>query len=341
LRASLPDPRWLQRFQAAGGGINRTIYDVGNGDRLPGRRVRKEGSDPTGDAAADEAYDGLGDTFKLYFEQYDRNSLDNAGMRLRASVHYRQNYDNAFWTGPPSNMMIFGDGDGELFNRFTIAVDCIGHELTHGVTQFESGLLYEDQPGALNEHLSDVFGVLVKQYKLNQTAEEAEWLIGLGLLTDAVQSGRPGVPAALRSMKAPGTAYDDPELGSDPQVAHMDDYVVTSADSGGVHINSGIPNHAFYVLATLLGGSAWEKAGNIWYATMVSRYTTMTDSESFQSFAEKTVLTSGELYGVDSTEERAVRASWQEVGITVSASSRLLRWRAGYRLPRPIRRVRR
>ena len=115
-------------------------------------------------------------------------------MRLDSSVHYSQNFDNALWNG---NQMIYGDGDGEIFGRFTTAVDVIGHELTHGVTQFEAGLEYHGQSGALNESISDVFGSLVKQHVNNQTAAQADWLIGVGLF-------KPGVVGqAIRSMKAP------------------------------------------------------------------------------------------------------------------------------------------
>src|SRR5699024_6933438 len=113
--------------------------------------------------------------------------------------------------------------------------------------------------GALNESLSDVFGSLIKQYTLGQTAADADWLIGTGLLAPRV-TGK-----ALRSMKEPGTAYDDDVLGKDPQPSTMDGYVNTGRDNGGVHINSGIPNRAFYLVATALGGNAWERAGQIWY----------------------------------------------------------------------------
>ena len=159
--------------------------------------------------------------------------------------------------------MVFGDGDGQIFNRFTIAVDVIGHELTHGVTEHESNLMYFGQPGALNEHLSDVFGSLVKQYP-NETADKADWLIGEGLLAKSIKG------KALRSMKDPGTAYDDPLLGKDPQPAHMSDYVRGPADNFGVHTNSGSPNRAFYLASTKMGGFAWETAGLIWYETMTS-----------------------------------------------------------------------
>ena len=176
-------------------------------------------------------------------------------------MHYGVDYDNAFWNG---ERMVFGDGDGEIFTGFTGSLSVIAHELSHGVIEDEGGLVYRGQSGALNESIADVFGALVEQHHLGQTVDEASWLIGEGIFTDAVE-GR-----ALRSLAAPGTAYDDDVLGRDPQPAHMDGYVVTRDDNGGVHINSGIPNHAFYRTAMALGGHAWERAGRIWYRTITS-----------------------------------------------------------------------
>src|SRR5262249_6826367 len=148
------------------------------------------------------------------------------------------------------------------FNRFTISVDIMGHELTHGVTAYTAGLIYQGQSGALNESISDVFGSMVKQFALSQTVATADWLIGAGIFTPKVNG------VALRSMKEPGTAYNDPVLGKDPQPADMAHYVNTSSDNGGVHINSGIPNRAFYLTAVALGGNSWDRAGRIWYATL-------------------------------------------------------------------------
>jgi Zn-dependent metalloprotease len=285
----------------------RTIYSANNEETLPGAVVRMEGAPATGDVAADEAYDGLGSTFDLYWEVYERNSIDDEGLPLDATVHYGTDYDNAFWNG---ERMVFGDGDGELFNRFTIALDVIGHELTHGVVEDEAQLVYLYQAGALNESNADVFGSLVKQKRLNQTVKEADWLIGAGLLADQVKG------VALRSMKAPGTAYDDPVLGKDPQPAHMKDYVRTFQDNGGVHINSGIPNHAFYQAAMAIGGHAWEKAGRIWYETL--RDSRLRPNAGFVRFAGLTVDVAGRLYGFNSAEQKAVRHGWAEVGIKVS-----------------------
>ena len=188
----------------------------------------------------------------------------------------------------------------------------IGHELTHGVTQYEAGLVYWDQAGALNESMSDVFGSLVKQYQRQETAGQANWIIGEGLFTSNVNG------VGIRSMKAPGTAYDDPVLGKDPQPGHMDDYVKTIEDNGGVHINSGIPNHAFYVLAVELGGFAWEKAGQIWYKTLTEK---LTERSTFQQAADLTFEAAGELYGVGSLEQNAVSTGWAEVGISIGGDA--------------------
>ncbi len=293
---------------------DRAVYDAGHGGTLPGNKVRGEGDPATNDAAVDEAYDGAGATFDLYNQAYKRNSIDGLGLRIDSTVHYENRYDNAFWNG---NQMVYGDGDESLpenerlFNRFTISIDVIGHELTHGVTQYTAQLTYSNQSGALNESISDVFGSLVKQHSLGQTAAQADWLIGQGLLTANVKG------VALRSMKAPGTAYDDPVLGKDPQPAAMKDYNNTTSDNGGVHINSGIPNHAFYVVATQIGGNAWEKAGQIWYDTLKGK---LHSSASFADAAALTFQTAGELYGVGSLEQQAVRTGWNEVGISVDSA---------------------
>ena len=301
----------VARLRSAAGNILtpsplRTIRDAQHKPEAPGATVvRREGDAPTGDPAADEAYDGLGATFALYWEAYQRNSIDDAGLPLDATVHYDQDYDNAFWDG---TQMVFGDGDGALFNRFTLALDVIGHELTHGVTEKEAGLAYFNQSGALNESISDVFGSLVKQKALGQDAAAADWLIGEGLFTPKVKG------SALRSMKAPGTAYDDPVLGKDPQPAHMDDFVRTNQDNGGVHINSGIPNRAFYLAATAIGGNAWDRAGTIWYNALLDP--NVRANTDFAAFARVTVDVAGRLYGAGSAEAAAVGTAWSDVGVS-------------------------
>jgi len=291
------------------GGKYRRVYTADNGSSLPGDLVLEEGQPLSTDVAVNEAYEGAGATYDLFWEIYQRNSLDGNGMRLDSTVHYQQSYDNAFWDG---RQMVYGDGDGELFNRFTAALDVIGHELAHGVTQYTSNLNYSGQSGALNESYSDVFGSLVKQRRLGQTAADADWLVGQGLFTSRVQG------TALRSMKEPGTAYDDPILGKDPQPAHMRDYVSTLEDNGGVHINSGIPNHAFFLAAVALGGYAGEKAGRIWYIAARDR---LPSNTTFQSAADLTFAVAGALYGEGSAEQEAVEYGWQGVGITIGAAA--------------------
>jgi Zn-dependent metalloprotease len=292
----------------------RAVYTCDNTSTLPGRLVRQDGAPATGDAAADEAYDGAGSTYDLYWDIYQRSSVDANGLELDSSVHYQKGYDNAFWNG---SQMVYGDGDEDLppaqrlFNRFTIALDVIGHELTHGVTQYTGNLTYANQPGALNESISDIFGSLVKQRKLGQAASDADWIIGQGLFTANVNG------VGIRSMKAPGTAYNDPVLGKDPQPAHINGYVNTPDDNGGVHINSGIPNHAFYLMALDIGGYAWEKAGKIWYVTLRDKIQPATN---FQDAANLTYATAGELFGQNSPEQQAVSHGWAGVGIQVGGS---------------------
>jgi Zn-dependent metalloprotease len=289
---------------AAGDARRRTIYDAAGGETLPGERVRGEGGKPTGDESVDRAYDGLGATYELYAAAYARQSVDGAGLPLDATVHYGEKYANAFWDG---ERMVFGDGDGQIFRDLTRSVDVIGHELTHGVTQYTANFEYFGQSGALNESVSDVFGSLIKQHTLGQTAGEADWLIGAGLFTDRVRG------EALRSMKAPGSAYDDEMLGKDPQPATMADYVNTSVDNGGVHINSGIPNRAFYLAAVSLNGYAWERAGQIWYDTLTDGG--LGKDAEFVDFARATVKAARARYG-GGKEADAVLGAWGQVGVT-------------------------
>lgn len=283
----------------------RKIHDAEGEFQLPGKLVRKEGDPPTNEASVDEAYDGSGDTYNLYFDIYKRDSLNGSGSSLISTVHYGQNYNNAFWNG---KQMAYGDGDGVIFESLTSSLSVIGHELSHGVIQYSGGLIYQDQSGALNESYADVFGCLTVQYQKKQAAHEADWLVGDGIFGSNIQGD------ALRSMKAPGTAYDDSLIGKDIQPYHMDGYVVTSSDRGGVHINSGIPNHAFYLLSRYLGGNAWKKAGQIWYDTMQD---INNPSATFNDWADKTVEIARNLFGSGSMEVLFCRRSWKLVGISV------------------------
>ncbi|WP_243399683.1 M4 family metallopeptidase [Arthrobacter glacialis] len=282
-----------------------TIYDNKTNGRtfLPGVRARDWGQPPVEDAAVNQAYDGSSATYEFYRDVYKRNSLDGVGLELVSSVHYGVGFDNAFWDG---SQMVYGDGSGRIFQigGLTRSLDVIAHELTHGITELTAGLVYSKQSGALNESFSDVFGSLVKQYSLKQSAAEADWMIGEGILV-------PALGAALRSMMNPGTAYS-----GDRQPGHMDDYVDLPDnndprnDNGGVHINSGIPNHAFALAATALGGKSWEKAGKIWYKVLTTR---LRPNSQFDEAAQATVDVAGSLFS--STEQDIVHNAWKEVGV--------------------------
>jgi len=291
-------------MRLAAGVKNRLMYDAQNTQTLPGKFVHGENGSETADAETNEAFAGAGVTYDFYEKIFNRNSVDDNGMTLISTVHVGKKFNNAFWNG---GQMAYGDGDGVHFNRFTISIDVIGHELTHGVTQYEAGLIYQDQPGALNESMSDVFGSMIKQYSKNQTAEQADWLMGEGLFTKNVNA------KALRSLKDPGTAYDDPNFGKDTQPKHMKNYYDGHEDNGGVHINSGIPNHAFYKTAVDIGGYAWEKAGKIWYTALTER---MRPKSNFQDVANITLEVAATLFGSGGKEEKAVRNGWDVVGIT-------------------------
>lgn len=297
IMAAIPSPA---------GTKHRLVYDmknVGRQQRLPGKLVRSEGQEPVQDKAVNEAYDHSGTIYDFYQEIFNRNSLDDRGMALISSVHFSRRYNNAFWNG---EQMTYGDGDGNIFIRFTKALDVAAHEMTHGVVQHTCNLEYWKESGALNEHFADAMGALVKQWYLKQTVNEADWLNG-----DQIMG--PGVIAkCLRTFKAEKAYEDDPLLGTDPQPKHMKEKYDGLDDNGGVHINSGIPNHAFYRVAMELGGQAWDKAGKIWYQTMKN----LNQTSQFQEAASMTYLVAGQLFGSGSLEQQAVKQGWDAVGIS-------------------------
>jgi Zn-dependent metalloprotease len=283
-------------FARVGGKPQRTVCDQHHSEaQVPGAVVRAEGQDAVADTAINEAYEGLGATYDYYWTMFQRDSIDRQGMPLFGLVHYGAGYGNAFWDN--AGHMFFGDGDGKFLTQTTAGIDVIGHELTHGVTQHEANLVYSGQSGALNESISDVFGIQVKQRALGQTVEESNWLIGEDIVG-------PLLSPALRSMKAPGTAHEH-----DDQPADLDGYV----DGGDVHTNSGIPNRAFSVAATTLGGHAWDAAGPIWYATLSDAR--LSSTATFSSFAKLTLLHAQEPYGQSSAQADAVRSGWEAVKV--------------------------
>lgn len=279
------------------------IHSAGNEEELPGKVVRREGEPVSADVAVDEAYTWSQQVWDLYEQQFGRASYDGDGSTVTVTVHFGQDYDNAFWDG---SQLVFGDGDGVIFERFTKPADVLAHEFSHGVVQYTSGFVYRDQPGALNESVADVFAAMSVQHAAGQTADEATWLIGEGLFLPDIRA------RALRSMLEPGTAYDDPRLGKDPQVGSMADYVDTTDDNGGVHLNSGIPNRAFALAATGIGGHSWERAGRVWYEALTSDQVGPTTT--FAKFAAATVTAATRLYPGTAVPDQ-VRAAWVTVGV--------------------------
>ena len=301
------DVRTLAFMQPAGAGIRQTVYDLEHGGRsqLPGLRARGAGDPEVEDKAVNDVYDATETAYDFYRTVYGRDSVDGHGMELISSVHYGANFDNAFWNGA---QMAYGDGSDKIFKAgaLTRSLSVIVHEVTHAVTQFTAGLEYSSQSGALNEHFSDVFGALATQYARGQSAAEAEWLIGEETLAA-------GLGKALRSLKDPG---DDEVAGRQPasmsEYRDLPDDSDPANDNGGVHINSGIPNHAFYLAATAIGGNAWEKAGKVWFQTLTGGK--LSPTSGFEQAARATVEVAGELLG-DGGEPEAVESAWQQVGV--------------------------
>jgi len=329
-------PRRAVAPAATQSNLKRTIYDCqrrsglpfdldhdGDLDHVPGFprftgvKLFDEGYKVTEatDTSARNVYEQFKQTYDFYKEVLGRDSIDNEGLRLVGCVHYDEDTEPGFFNAFYFNeVMAYGDGDGEVFRSFTDIIDITAHELTHGVTEVTAQLEYENQAGALNESMSDVFGSMIKQWSTNpkQEARSADWLIGQGLFL------LPDV-RALRDMANPGTAHDDtPITGPDSQPRDMSGYVelypATEAnDNGGVHLYSGIPNRAFYLVATTLGGYSWDVAGKIWYNTMLDPEIRGVDTRTaFKTFADLTVKHAAEF---GDTAVAAVNGAWTAVGV--------------------------
>lgn len=284
-------------------GGKRTVYDCERAWEQRKTEKRVEGAGEAGDEDVDIVYDFAGIVRDFFAEILGRDSIDNQGMPLILNVHYGENYQNAFWDG---DEMTFGDGDGQVFSSFAKSLDVTAHELAHGVTQFTANLEYQGQSGALNESFSDMFGAAITQAYAKQTPDDADWLVGDEIMGPTLYG------EALRSMKMPGTAYDNTLLGKDPQPAHMKDYFTGPQDNQGVHINSGIPNRVFYLVASDLGDSV--KAAKLWYATLQKLW----PNAQFTDFAQVLIDTSRQLTKdkvVPLGTPQVVRTACRDVGI--------------------------
>lgn len=273
-----------------------TVYDCKNTTSLPG--VPISGPGKSTDSTAKRAFGETTAVARFYQQCFGRNSVDDAGMTLMSSIHYGVQYSNAFWNGM---QMVYGDGDDRIFLDFTKSTDVIAHELTHGVSQFTAGLVYTDEPGALNESISDAFGSMFRQWRKDQTAPQADWLIGADILGPAAKAKG---YTCLRDLAQPSAKHC---LSRQP--SHYRDFI----PGGDPHDNSGIPNHAFYLAATNIGGRSWETAGKVWYAALTSNKAGPT--MQMKEFANLTRVSAKSLFGTDTAVYRGVDDAWANVGL--------------------------
>ncbi|MBI6875591.1 M4 family metallopeptidase, partial [Clostridium aciditolerans] len=242
------------------------------------------------DKAAVDAHYYAGVVYDYFKNKFNRSGIDGNNMAMKSSVHYLKNWVNAQWTG---TQMMYGDGDGVKATALSGSLDVVGHEMTHGVDQYEANLTYRDQSGALNESLSDSFGTFIEFYA---QPSKADWLLGEDVWT-------PNTPGdALRSMANP-TLYGQPD--------NMKNYVYTSDDNGGVHTNSGIPNKACYLTATNPSVGV-QKAEQIYYRALCNY---LTSSSTFHDARLALAQSAEDLYGANSSEYNAVISAWDSVGV--------------------------
>lgn len=272
------------------------VFDCQHGTTLPGTPIVNPGASP--DGSAKRAFDETTAVVDFYQTVFGRNSLDNAGMTLLSSIHFSVNYNNAGWTG---SQMKYGDGDGNIFIDFTRSNDVIGHELTHGVTQFTADLAYRNQAGGLNESMSDVFGSMFRQWRADQTVSAADWLIGKEIMgPGALARGFTCLrdmanPAASHCLAPQPTRFSQYRNGMDP------------------HESSGIPNFAFYKAAVAVGGRSWEKTGKIWYQALTGF--APSPNMKMKTFANRTRSLAGTLFPAEPAVKTAVDQAWKAVGL--------------------------
>ncbi len=279
-----------------------SIYTANNNKQLPGQFITSNHSPHSFiDSTAQKALDGARDVHQFWLNAYGLSSYDGQGSEIKSTIHYGIGYANALWNG---KQMIYGDGNDVVQNLTELSI--IGHEFGHAVTG--NKLYYRGESGALNEHLSDVWGSLVLQFKNEQTVDQASWLIGEGV----IKIGNQSYP--LRSMKEPGNAYNSPIIGKDPQPDHYTDRYVGDKDGGGVHINSGIPNKAFYLFASAQGGYAWQKAGLLWFLTLKTD-NLLKPNCTMNEFAHATISTAIKHFPTDLQMHQDLIQAWKAVGL--------------------------
>lgn len=286
---------------------NRETHETGNTTDLPGTlAINESGSTSSTDAVLQAIHNNTGTTYDYYSGRLGRDSLNGSGMTLISTGHYGSSYNNAFWNGA---QMVYGDGDGTRFAPLGGALDVVAHEMTHGVTSFESGLVYQNESGALNESLSDVFGAAVEAWAAGGINGNT-WKIGENVYTPATAGD------ALRYM-------DNPTRDGVSKDYYPERYTGTD-DNGGVHYNSGISNLAFQRLVAGGGhpryknhynvsGIGMSKAEAIFYRAQTDY---LISSSDFQGMRNATLRAAEDLFGANSAERSSVNMAWCLVGVS-------------------------
>ena len=273
------------------------------------------GNTSPGQAAGVDAHYYANVVDDFYRDFFGRNSIDDNGMQIRSFVHYGTNYCNAFWNGA---YMTYGDGNGTTCKSLSGGLDVDAHELTHGVTDYTSNLIYENESGALNEAFSDMMGNTAEFYAQRNQLDRAakpDWLIG----EDVINTPNDATPG-FRNM-------GDPKQDGDP--SHVSQKYTGDADNGGVHTNSGIANHAYYL--TVNGGSNASCTANQYHGVLLESpdcdvvvpalgvnraaqiyyegFSGLTEYANFCDARNATVATAGAKYSV------AIGKAWDAVGV--------------------------
>jgi thermolysin len=278
----------------------------------------------TAQRAGVDAHYGAGKVYDYFRNVHGRNGIDGAGgprtmtsingttAFITSIVHFGRSFNNAFWTDS-KNQMFYGDGDGTTFTPL-VTLDICGHEMQHGITSRTAGLVYSNESGALNESWSDVFGAMVELYAAGQETPNT-WLIGERAFTPNTAGD------ALRYMDTPHKAGNGGYSADDDPDHYSERYTGTS-DNGGVHINSGIPNHVFYLVTKggnhahipgpAVAGIGADKAAKIWYKALT---TYMTSSTNFAGARAATLNAAASLYGAGGAEYLAVADAWAACGV--------------------------
>ena len=271
------------------------VYDCQHGS-LP--VVRIPNSSTSSDATAKRAGAEATAVAKFYCDIFKRDSIDDHHMTLISSIHYLANFNNAFWNG---SRMTYGDGDGQIFVDFTLGNDVIGHELTHGVTQHSAAFVYSNEPGGLNESISDVFGSMFRQWQASQDVNSADWLIGHEIMGSVAKSR--GF-TCLRDMASPAATHC-----LAPQPTHFSQYHAGMDP----HSSSGIPNLAFYKACKAAGGHSWDTVGQVWYKALTGF--PPSPNMLMSAFANRTRSLAKSMYPGNASIQNAVNSAWTAVGL--------------------------